>query len=534
MMENGKEYYLREDVYFEPLFNSWYAWPYLIPPVTAARYVSKTHKRIMKSFVNNSKLHVLANKENVLTGSEFLDASENQVDVVKTLIDKIEHDLPVIEDLSQAIDKLEEVLRGHISGESIEYLYERIPDILRGYVELHMDLNHNVSYRLIEPLLYQSDLYQKSLQSVSFGLLDASLKRPFVFSTPRLADDAHIQIQLDFTSDDLDLLLTSRDVAVSGEKLNEIFHSYPTCGGLGHARLFTEDKPEGQRLEPGTNEISLRFVGHAGFLLQTDDVAILVDPLIANKDSENRDKIFSYADLPQKIDYICLTHNHQDHINLETLLQLRHRTDLVLVPKNNGGSLPDPSMRLILQTLGFKVRELDDMEQLGLNSGSITAIPFLGEHGDLNVRSKCAWLLKIHGKALFMGADSSNIDQRLYEHLKKLIGKVDVLALGMECVGAPYTWLYGALHTETPSRKIRESRRLNGSDFEQAKMMINAFGPSQVYIYALGQEHWYAHLMGINYEDDSRQITETQRTLEYCQEAGIPAENLVGRRELQL
>ncbi len=65
-------------------------------------------------------------------------------------------------------------------------------------------------------------------------------------------------------------------------------------------------------------------------------------------------------------------------------------------------------------------------------------------------------------------------------------------------------------------------------------MMINAFGPSQVYIYALGQEHWYSHLMGINYEDDSRQIIETQRTLKYCEEAGIPAENLVGKRELQL
>ena len=29
--------YLREDVYFEPLLNQWYAWPYLLPPVTGAQ-----------------------------------------------------------------------------------------------------------------------------------------------------------------------------------------------------------------------------------------------------------------------------------------------------------------------------------------------------------------------------------------------------------------------------------------------------------------------------------------------------------------
>ena len=75
MHMSERELYLREDVYFEPLFNQWYAWPYLIPPVTAARYVENTHLRIMKSFVNNYQLHIIAAQEPTLTGGEFLSCS---------------------------------------------------------------------------------------------------------------------------------------------------------------------------------------------------------------------------------------------------------------------------------------------------------------------------------------------------------------------------------------------------------------------------------------------------------------------------
>jgi hypothetical protein len=36
----SEKLYLRDEVYFEPLFNGWYAWPYLAPP--EAMYGRKT------------------------------------------------------------------------------------------------------------------------------------------------------------------------------------------------------------------------------------------------------------------------------------------------------------------------------------------------------------------------------------------------------------------------------------------------------------------------------------------------------------
>jgi len=83
---NEDKYYLKEDVYFEPLFNHWYAWPHLLTPVQSARHVVNTHKRIMKSFVNNYQLHIIASQAKEMTGGEFLNCTEEQVDDIKALI----------------------------------------------------------------------------------------------------------------------------------------------------------------------------------------------------------------------------------------------------------------------------------------------------------------------------------------------------------------------------------------------------------------------------------------------------------------
>ena len=44
-----------------------------------------------------------------------------------------------------------------------------------------------------------------------------------------------------------------------------------------------------------------------------------------------------YDDLPDVIDYVLITHNHQDHLLFETMLQIRSRIKHVVVPRNGGG-----------------------------------------------------------------------------------------------------------------------------------------------------------------------------------------------------
>lgn len=532
-MSGEEMLYLREDVYFEPLVNQWYAWPYLLPPVTGARHMVNTHRRIMSSFVKNYKLHIMAVSQPGMAGSDFLDCKEAQVADIRALVERIDTEHADLVELSDAVRALDELLRNHTSGESIEYLYEQVPGPLKGYVEIFMDLEHNPSYRLIEGLLYKSRYYKRSLQSASFGLLDRVGQRPFVLSTPRLPDANNLQIAADYNDPLLDAMFRAREHPIDVPALDALFAGRDTQGGIAYRELFTTEAPT-RRHVPVTEGVRLQYVGHAGFLLETRDVAILVDPVIASRGREFADDVVSWSQLPPKIDYVCITHNHQDHANLESLLQLRYKTGKVLVPKNNGGTLTDPSLRQLLKQLRFDVIEMDDMDEIEVGDGRIVSVPFMGEHGDLNVRSKTAWFFELCGKKIFLGADSSNLDPHMYRHIGEQLGCVDVMAIGMECVGAPYTWLYGALHTKLVSKKIKESRRLNGSDFVQANAIAEILQPKQVFLYALGMEPWYRYFMGLDYDENSVQLAETGKMLQACEAKRIPAERLYGKKTMTL
>ncbi len=532
-MKEDNTLYLREDAYIEPLINSWYAWSYLLHPVAYARHMIKNHKRIMKSFCNNYIQHQMAINAPGMSGSEFMDCSEEKIPMIEALIQDIDQNHGDLVELSDAVTTLDELLAEHPSGDSLEGLYEQIPAPLRGYVELVYDHRNNASFRLIEGLIYDSEMYKPSLQSLCIGTINRVGARPFVLSTPRLPDENHVMLDIQFCDSIIDKLSRARENPIDEGEVKEIFETHCTGGGIQYSDLFATEPPS-YRYSPLDKELSVKYIGHAGFLLETPDVAILIDPVIASRGDSYKDEIISFSELPPRIDYICITHNHQDHINFETLLQLRYKTDKILVPKNNSGSLLDPSMKLILKNLNFDVIEVDDMEQIDIPDGQILSIPFLGEHGDLNIRSKTAWFFELKGKKMMFMADSANLDSELYKHVKKRIGDIDILAIGMECVGAPFTWIYGALFTTKVSKRIKDSRRLNGSNHVQATSIIETLSPKDVYIYALGLEPWYKYFMGVDYQDDSEQIVQSKKLLAYCEEKQINADMLYGKREISL
>src|SRR5262249_7501003 len=149
----------------------------------------------------------------------------------------------------------------------------------------------------------------------------------------------------------------------------------------------------------------------------TKDVSIIVDPLVSYPYQSGIER-FTMTDLPEVIDYALITHNHQDHCLFETLLPLRHKIRNLIVPRSTGGSLIDPSLRLLLQQAGCKqVRDIETMERLDIPGGYIYGLPFMGEHADLDIRTKTAYLVTLKGHSLLLAADSNNIEPTLYERL---------------------------------------------------------------------------------------------------------------------
>lgn len=530
-MPNHEQYFLRQNVQVEPLVDQWYAWPHLIPPATTARNIIHRHFKIMDSYINAPQIHANAVKNPKMLGGPFIDYDGKRVDEIRELRDSTKRKRAALIELSEAIDSLDSMLRSSARGYSLHSLYPKIPPALRGYVELVYDLNNHPSFRFIEPLLYRSGYYDPSQQSLMLSTISSD-DRPFVLSTPRLGSDDALNIPLSFSDTAVDELFRLKSVPRSWGEIKELLRLPDSQDDLLRSFLTTEPPP-GYSSYSGSG-LRWRYFGHACILIETQGISMLFDPVLSYT-YENGVSRYTYLDLPDSIDYVLITHDHQDHILFETLLQIRHKVKNVVVPRNNGGRLQDPSLRLLFQNCGFKnVIEIDELEEIHDGNVHITGLPFFGEHADLDIMTKLAWLVRIGPHSLLFAADSCNIEPHLYEHLHREIGNVDVLFLGMECDGAPLSWLYGPLLTQKLERAMDESRRLSGSNFDQAMHIINTFHCREAYVYAMGQEPWLNYIMSIKYTEQSRPIVESNRLIEACKERGIIAERLFGEKEILL
>jgi hypothetical protein len=122
----------------------------------------------------------------------------------------------------------------------------------------------------------------------------------------------------------------------------------------------------------------------------------------------------------------------------------------------------------------------------------------------------------------------------LYDLVKDIIGEVDTLFIGMECLGAPLSWVYGPYLPINLDRKSDQSRRLNGSDFPKAMKVVESLGCKNVFIYALGAEPWMQFLTSIDPSDDTPPMVNSNALIQKCHTLGISAKRLYGRYDEKL
>ena len=526
--------YLKPNIQVDPLFNQWYAWNLLIPPVTAAVNTLERHLKMMTSFVNSPAMHAAALKNPAMRGGPFIDLDARRVPEVKQLIDTTQKRCAHLVELAKAMAQLNRTLQEKAKGMAMESLYALVPEPLRGYVELCYDMGNNPFFRVLEPLLYRSKYYAEECQSVALSPITQDRKRPFMLSTPRLAggpgdDDPTIFLNLPFADHRLDDLFrmkrTPEPFAAIADRLKDVV---PASRLLP---LFTEQAPPPARKYDGDG-FRVRYLGHATLLIESREVTILTDPIISYTYDAAPGR-FTFQDLPAEIDYVLITHSHHDHVHFETLLQLRHMTRHFIVPRNFDGFPQDPSLQLALTHTGFeRVHEVRDLDAIPIPGGSIVALPFLGEHHDLNVQSRATYRIEIGGRSIVCVADSSTPDAHLFDHVQQLFGKSDALFLGMECEGAPASWIYGPMFTKPLTRDVDQSRRARGSNFAEAVALIERLGFQSVFVYAMGQEPWLSHILDNELTDESVSMSEARKLMAYCAARGIAAEQLFAQKEI--
>ncbi|MBB5637674.1 L-ascorbate metabolism protein UlaG (beta-lactamase superfamily) [Pedobacter cryoconitis] len=525
-----EKFLLKPNVVIEPLFDRWYAWPHLISPATSAMNIVGRHLKIINSYLQSPKMHEAAVKNPKMLGGPFMDFPIERVEDIALLKAKTLESQSKLILFAEAVQELDDMLKSNVSGGSLEPLYQKVPEILKGYVELVYDLNSNPSFRFFEPLLYQSEFFNKSSQSIALWSTSND-ERPFCLSTPRLDEPGVLHLDIPFDHPGIDLLSKMKRVPGSIDEIAQVFGVDIKDRELFNS-FFTSEPCQPYEKYKGS-KARMRYFGHACILIETEDVCILTDPVISYYGYESSVAHFSDVDIPDVIDYVLITHNHQDHILFETLLPLRHKIKNIVVPRTSSGALQDPNLKLMFKSAGFNnVIEIDEMEEIQLKNVKITGLPFTGEHSDLNIKSKACFHVAIDKFTFLFVADSRILEAKIYEHIHGIIGNVDVIFLGMECDGAPLSWLYGPLLTEKVSRENDQSRRLSGCDCERGMHLINIFNPKEAYVYAMGQEPWLEFISSIKYTATSHPIVQSDMLVEYCKNKNIIAERLFGEKEL--
>ena len=522
--------YLMERTKIEPLCCRWYAWSHVISPMQLALNVAFRQLPLLRSFLANPGVHESACKDTKLLGGSFVHLSKSESGAVRELVSDITNRCASLIQLAQDFLAFDKQLQASAKGANVDHFYELLPQTLAGLTEITYDLNNHPTLRILEELLYNTPLDGVQTQELALSKI-ADENRKFFLNTPRLNSPGQLVITMPFADEAVNTLARSRIEALPFSDIAQQLR-LPAEVRPRLREFFSTAKPPRNDPTYAGDEVRVRYFGHACVLIQTASVSILIDPLFAWENDETGGRLV-FSDLPDFIDYVFVTHNHHDHFSPEVFLQLRDRIGTILVPRNNPNNIADSSMKLVLRALGFSnVQVMDPMERISFPDGMIVSIPFYGEHATLSINSKHGMYLVLENRRMVFLADSNCLDRMLYRRVVGNLGKADILFIGMECQGAPLSWIYGPYLTNPISRKDDESRRSNGSDSSRAWTLLEEFGCSRAFVYAMGQEPWFRYHLDLIYTPESKQIVESDKFVARCREAGIPAERLQGCREM--
>jgi L-ascorbate metabolism protein UlaG (beta-lactamase superfamily) len=520
--------YLKPSVKIEPLVDRWSAWPHLLAPVQEAMNLAFRALPLIRSFVSSPEAHRDALLDPAMFGGPFVDLPINSTQLAEKYVVQMETDRAEAIKFAQDFRAFDIALRASAMGHSLDQFQRNLPPSLRGRVELVYSLSDAPKIRILEEMFQNDDLGLSHAEGVMLHE-ETDANRKFFLSTPRISPNDGPFIGRPFNSQEVLELCAARDNGVD-------LRAFADRVGIPVKTLapyFTEHRTPSPCAPALAGHVRVRYFGHACILIETDEVSILVDPSCAWEPSATNEH-FSYYDLPEKIDILLISHGHQDHLLPEVLMQIRHRVGVVLIPPPNRGELADPALRQILRRLGFgNIRVIDPLEKFDVPGGAITSLPFCGEHAGLDVHSKQCFLVEVLGRKICLLVDTDAVDPYVYDRLSESLTGLDVMFIGMECNGAPLSWMYGPLLSVPPSRRNDESRRLSGANSERAIDLVRKLRPRAAYVYAMGQEKWMRHIMGLEYTQDSIQLKEANAFLEHCAAEGISGELLYGKKDVR-
>lgn len=159
------------------------------------------------------------------------------------------------------------------------------------------------------------------------------------------------------------------------------------------------------------DELAIIWFGHSSYYLQADGLNMLVDPVLSGRASPVPGMVKAFAgtdiirpaDFPA-LDYVLITHDHYDHLDFQTILQLQSKTAHWITSLGVGAHLEYWGVP------AEKITELDWWEDAALKDNFIiTATPARHFSGRGLKRAQSLWssfVLQSPRLGLYLGGDS--------------------------------------------------------------------------------------------------------------------------------
>lgn len=181
------------------------------------------------------------------------------------------------------------------------------------------------------------------------------------------------------------------------------------------------------------NEASIVWFGHSSYLIKINDKNILVDPVFSGYASPfsfgaksfDGANVYGVDDMPD-IDMLIITHDHYDHLDYKTVLQLNSKVKMICTSLG-------VSAHLIFWGIDEnKIVEFDWWNSKEITNGiKITTAPARHFSGRLFKRGKTLWssfIIEADGYKIFAGGDSG-YDEANFKKIGEQFNGFDIALL---------------------------------------------------------------------------------------------------------
>jgi len=173
----------------------------------------------------------------------------------------------------------------------------------------------------------------------------------------------------------------------------------------------------------------ITWIGQSSFLIQINNINILLDPLFYDMNFMYKRTLkpgIDINDLP-KIDFILISHNHNDHMNFKSLLKLKKYNSNILIPVGKKRWFDKNGFKNVIENEWWQTNEFN-VNGYDTKFTFLPAVHWAGRNiFDINKSLWGSWIIEIDNKIFYFAGDS--IYDTHFKRIKEKFNNIDIAFL---------------------------------------------------------------------------------------------------------